>query len=307
MATGLFRPLEEHPGWVRAVSVQPVLRLGAQLSGLHQALAKSPVTGLVADRAGLTAAAKLLARVGRTEGLPELRDMRMMGEAAGPAAPVLAAWSWHGSLPWEESAATRYRPRRSDDETDDVAADRRHHTRLQDLVRALGQRDASAGEDLALAIGVAAALPCPLAAVAAALDASTGLPLPTQLLVSDYAVGRCLGWPLPLYSLGLGRREVPDPGQTSIARTLLAGANEVADLLRPLAVRAEALVAAGRQTRTKQASAVIERILSKDAVSAASLADLLPDRPARRLLQRLVDLGALRELSGRPIYRVYGL
>jgi hypothetical protein len=300
-------PIEDRPSWARSSAVLPALRLGAQLAELHQALAKSPITGLLADRAGLLTAANVLARSGRPEGLAELRDIRMMGDAAGPAAPVLTAWSWLGSLPWEDSAATRFRPRRDDDETDDEAADRRHHTRLQDLVRSFGLRDASVAEDLALALGGAAALPCPLASIAAALDAGAGLPPPVQLLASDYAFGRCLGWPLPLYSLGLGRRDTPDPTQTSIARTLLAGIDELVGLLRPLAVRANALIAAGRQVRTRQAPAVVERILSKDAVSAASLTDLLPDRPARRLLQRLVDLGSLRELSGRPIYRVYGL
>lgn len=297
----------DSPSWIRTATVVPALRLGAQLAELHQALAKTPITSLLADRAGLLAAAKLLARLGRPEGLAELRDMRLMGEAGGPAAPILSAWSWLSALPFEETAATRLRPRRGDDETDEDAADRRHHTRLQDLVRSLGLRDAGAGEDLAGALGRAAAIPCPLAAIATALDAGAGLPLPVQALSCDYAVGRCLGWPLPLYSLGLGRRDTPDPTHTSIALTLLAGIDELVGLLRPLVAPAEALVAAGRQVRTRQAQAVIERILARDAVSAASLADLLPDRPARRLLQRLMDLGALRELSGRPLYRVYGL
>jgi len=295
------------PGWTRAVGVLPSLRLGAQLGNLHQILAISPITGLLADRVALLSAAKVLARSGRPEGLAELRDMRMMGEAAGPAAPILSAWTWLGTLPWEDSASTRFRPRRGDNETDHDDADRRHHSRLQDLIRTLGLRDAGTDEDLALALGRAAALPCPLAAVGAALDASAGLPLPIQLLATDYVVGRCLGWPLPLYSLGLGRLNQPDPTSQGVARTLLAGLDEVEAILRPLMPKADILVASSRRVRTRQAQAVVTRILAQDVVWSGSIRDVLPDRPGRRLLQRLVELGGLRELSGRTTYRFYGL
>ncbi|MQP68145.1 DUF1403 family protein [Niveispirillum sp. SYP-B3756] len=298
--------LEESPGWMRAAAVQPLLRLGARLADLHQALAISPIAGLVADRASLMAAAKVLASAGRPETVPELRDMRMMGDPAGPGAPTLAAWSWLASLPWEESAASRYRSTHGD--LQGMATDHRHHNRLFELIRGLGWRDTDeALLHLVLAVGTAAALPCPLAAIGTVLEATTGLPLSIRLLAGDYVVGRCLGWPLPLYSLGLGRREQPDPSVPAIARTLLAGTGEILSLVRPLASQAARLIDSGRQVRTRQAAGVITRILSRDAVWSAALADLLPDRPARRLLQRLVDLGAVRELTGRPSYRLYGL
>jgi hypothetical protein len=50
-------------------------------------------------------------------------------------------------------------------------------------------------------------------------------------------------------------------------------------------------------------------LLGDDAVSPARAAKSarLSDRAARRLFDRLIDLGAARELSGRPNFRLYGL
>jgi len=47
--------------------------------------------------------------------------------------------------------------------------------------------------------------------------------------------------------------------------------------------------------------------LADDAVSAAAPIAGLSDRARRRLFERLMRLGALRELSGRATFRLYGL
>jgi hypothetical protein len=53
---------------------------------------------------------------------------------------------------------------------------------------------------------------------------------------------------------------------------------------------------------------VIEMLLADDAVASAGAARAgLSDRAARRLFDRLVALAAVRELSGRDIFRIYGL
>lgn len=57
--------------------------------------------------------------------------------------------------------------------------------------------------------------------------------------------------------------------------------------------------------RAKGAEAAIAVFLSREAVPAAALP--LPDQAARRLCERLVGLGALRELTGRDSFRLYGL
>jgi DNA-binding IclR family transcriptional regulator len=61
--------------------------------------------------------------------------------------------------------------------------------------------------------------------------------------------------------------------------------------------------------RAKGARRVIDMLLADDAVTPAAAARRasLSDRAARRLFDRLVNLGALRELSGRDNFRIYGL
>ena len=57
------------------------------------------------------------------------------------------------------------------------------------------------------------------------------------------------------------------------------------------------------------ASKVVDLLLAEDCVSPAEAARQAPmtDRAARRLFDRLVTLGAVRELTGRPAFRLYGL
>ena len=76
-----------------------------------------------------------------------------------------------------------------------------------------------------------------------------------------------------------------------------------------LSRRSEKLLIASPKLRAKGAARVIELLLADDAVTPARAArtTALSDRAARRLFDRLVELGAVRELSGRPSFRLYGL
>ena len=49
------------------------------------------------------------------------------------------------------------------------------------------------------------------------------------------------------------------------------------------------------------------RPLSDDAIVASEQIAGMSDRGLRRLFDRLMELGAVRELSGRPTFRIYGL
>lgn len=79
------------------------------------------------------------------------------------------------------------------------------------------------------------------------------------------------------------------------------------DLARDLARRSEKLEAAVPKLRAKDAEAAVARILEDDAVSASMRPGNLSERAARRMFDRLVSFGVLRELTGRPTFRLYGL
>jgi len=61
--------------------------------------------------------------------------------------------------------------------------------------------------------------------------------------------------------------------------------------------------------RAKPAKIVVELLLAEDCVSPAEAARqaAMTDRSSRRLFDRLVSLGAVRELSGRETFRMFGL
>ena len=60
--------------------------------------------------------------------------------------------------------------------------------------------------------------------------------------------------------------------------------------------------------RAKGAGAALQALLDDDCLSASSkIGGQMSERGARRLFDRLVALGAVRELTGRATFRLYGL
>eukprot|EP00919_Chromeraceae_sp_WS-2016_P034218 GHVR01081087.1.p3 GENE.GHVR01081087.1~~GHVR01081087.1.p3 ORF type:complete len:111 (+),score=41.07 GHVR01081087.1:314-646(+) len=88
-------------------------------------------------------------------------------------------------------------------------------------------------------------------------------------------------------------------------RAVVAAATEAVQLAAGLALRVAHLNAVAPKLRAKGAGAAVEMFLTCDAVAPSALP--LPDRAARRLCDRLVDLGAVRELTGRDTFRLYGV
>jgi hypothetical protein len=128
-----------------------------------------------------------------------------------------------------------------------------------------------------------------------------------------------IGWavPVPLLATAIislrtgpdGRRPRPsEPGwaiacQAAYARAAAEAHARALDLVR----RADRLIAAAKQVRTRGGGAGILALLGDDAVAATALKTFGSERAARRFLARLVDLGAIRELTGRDTFRLYGL
>jgi hypothetical protein len=157
---------------------------------------------------------------------------------------------------------------------------------------------------------IAAALEAADACVAA-LDAGAGEGDVLAAMAADLVLARRLGWPRPLSVIGaagVGRRGPVSDRYAKVLREALACHGQAIDLER----RAARLIAAASTLRVKGSERGVAALLADDVVSAGDLcragsAALGSDRAARRFLERLVELGALRETTQRPSFRLYGL
>lgn len=162
------------------------------------------------------------------------------------------------------------------------------------------------------------------------LGGSDGLPEWLALLRADLAIAERLGWsrPLPLHLLAIhdpafrrgeeGRRiSIGEPGWEQVRHAVIARAAVHAHRRAfTLAGRAERLLAASGTLRTREAEAGLALILGDDCVApwrmaveggAAPGKGMRSDRAARRFCQSLHAKGALRLLTPRPTFRLYGL
>ncbi|RTL87262.1 MAG: DUF1403 family protein [Hyphomicrobiales bacterium] len=176
---------------------------------------------------------------------------------------------------------------------------------------------------------VVAAAPDPLTAAVWASAAAMKLCPPSTdaeifaFVVADFALARRLDWarPVPLLAVAMahpslrrgagGRRPRPtdEDWPATVAFSYGLAVVEAHALAVDLARRAQKLLAVAPVLRAKGAGRVIDMLLSDDAVTPAAAASRagLSDRAARRLFDRLVALDAVRELSGRDSFRIYGL
>ncbi|HME83191.1 MAG TPA: DUF1403 family protein [Roseiarcus sp.] len=134
---------------------------------------------------------------------------------------------------------------------------------------------------------------------------------------ADCVLAQRLKWPfaLPLLAAPLfaggGRRaagDVADGAEGAIVFAYAKAAARACDLSAELGRRAQKLQDAAPKLRAKGAPAALEALLDEDSLSASSkIGGKLSERGARRLFERLVALGAIRELTGRATFRLYGL
>jgi Protein of unknown function (DUF1403) len=298
--------LSPFPSWARSdgpgTDIDAAFMAGAALAALSTRIhAAAPWSGVWRRRLALQAAvaSARLARRGEDEGV--LRDAVVLcppGGDPGPAGRMLLAWRELD---------------RSDPLTDESVLHLAKTLNLpvDDALRAV----IAVARDLA-ATGRGA----PFAAAETAKTVLAQRPDAdlVALWLADAVLARRLGWPLPVPLLAAallhpslrtgGRRPHPgDPGWTTqcCAAYTLAAAT-ACDLDAEFGRRAAKLLAVVPQLRAKRADVIVAALLDEDAV-APSRGTVMSDRARRRLFDRLAALGAIRELSGRATFRLYGL
>ncbi|MBM7070045.1 DUF1403 family protein [Actibacterium sp. 188UL27-1] len=280
--------LPKFPGWVtslRPETLEDVAFLsGAALSHLHLVLSRVDLPhALLRDRLALRAAEACVAFSGRPERAGELRDavhLLRPGDLPGPAGETYLAWRRAAERPVSIKTLGRALPAF---EPGQIA----------------GWLDTGQGMPVARAAMV----------LEAVLTKAPRSDVPA-LILADIALAQALGWDhlMPLLATGLKRADLRKQGDDlrfACYRSLISSVLEAVRLSVDLARRAAHLKAVAPKLRAKGAGDAVKMFLTRDAMAPSALP--LTDRAARRLCDRLVDLGAVHELTGRDTFRFYGV
>lgn len=286
--------LPQLPPWVtsgRAETPEDVAFLsGAALSHLHLVLNQQDVPqtlpkDVLRARLALRAAEVCVAHQGRPERAGDLRDAVAFvqpGDSPGPAGEIYLAWVRAVERPVSIKAQHQALPEL---DSDQIAA----------------WLDAGQGA------------PVPRAAsVLQAVLADRPRDHTVSLLLADAALAQALGWShvLPLLALGLKRGDLRMTGEDlrlACHRAIMLAATAAVREAAVLARRAARLKEVAPKLRAKGADEAVALFLGQDAVAPAALTSLRSDRAARRFCDRMVELGAVRELTGRDTFRLYGV
>ncbi|QRG06732.1 DUF1403 family protein [Xanthobacter dioxanivorans] len=299
------------PGW--AVPLSPVtdpaeaaFLAGSALNSLDNLVRTTPPwAGAWRARLALACAAAAARHSGRAEDERALRDawvLRQPGHDPGPAGRLFAGWRRLA----ERSPGV------------DIAA-------LQSVCALLGVGWSEGLAALPEEINhhLATGRPAPLAAAALVRAVDTAQP-GARLLgwwLADQVLALRLRWPLPVPLLmaaaaagglrraGRGGSFSPegDGLDAAVCVAVAHGAARACRLAAEIAPRAARLEAVVPKLRAKGAGDAVRRLLDDDVVPGTLHTDALSRWAARRLFERLVALGAVRELSGRSSFKLFGL
>ena len=280
--------LPRMPSWItsaRSQTPEDVAFLsGAALATLHAVVGREEVPhALLRERLALRAAEACVRFSGRSERAGELRDavhLLRPGDQPGPTGDIYVAWRRAVERPISIKALHRALP-------------------------------AHAPEQIATWLD--AGRGGPVARASATLEtvlAERPREETTALILADAALAQAFGWDhiVPLLAAGLKRRDLRQTGDAlrlACHRAVAASATEATRMAADLTRRTARLRTITPKLRAKWAGEAVELFLTRDAVAPAALP--LSGRAARRLCDRLVDLGAVRELTGRDTFRIYGL
>lgn len=310
------------PGWLRravpdaqrlaAEGLEDVaIAAGAAIGALDAVVRRQERwSGAWRQRLALAAAAITTRQAGRREDEAALRDAVLLtrpGDDVGPAGRMLLAWRRLAARPARELLS-------EESVTDVVGALglARGDETMSDLADEL--RHLAAEGAVGTLIGAFAAVE------------RLGLPRIVGAWFADALLAQRLGWTHAVPLLGgeaAGVNGSGRPGRltgvvaTSIeaiperAKTLLAAQARAAlravDLSADIERRADRLIAVAPGLRARGANVVVGRLLSDDSIIASAKIAGMSDRSLRRLFERLIELGAVRELSGRAAFRIYGI
>lgn len=301
--------LPKLPGWItsgRAETLETVaFRSGAALMVLDQ-LVGDPKYGvpvrLLANRLALTAAVTTSKLEGRLAREAELRDafhLTPPGAARGPDGDLLAFW--RGAVRARTGGIGEIAKLIGPDLAEEVGA------------------WLNAGQTRARTHGPLAGCVAVLRAVLAADDRAERV----ACLLSDVILTWAMNWQvmLPVSAQRLTKTMLRDLGvngqgaELAVQVRILQSIEETIRLARDLAQRGAALRAVAPKLRAKGSDAAVGVFLTEDAVTPSAMlspmikgtAIPMTDRAARRLCDRLVELGVAQELSGRSTFRLYGI
>lgn len=283
-----------------------VFSAGIALKSLDDLIrADPPWMGCWRDRLALKSAAVAARMIGRNEEEAALRDAVLLTPADGDPGPagklflatrLLARRSQIPVTPFVKELSTLFSIRWEDD----LAS----VTDLIDTANQSGRAAPLAVADLISAIATlgpdAEVLAFGLADVVLALKLKWPKPVPLLLRARFGSAFRTIG--------GRGRVRPGEPAYPkAICLALVEGAEAALHSAAEIDRRAARLLAVTPKLRTKGAEPVIRKLLNEDAVSATSPGGQLSRWAAGRLFERLEAFDAVRELSGRSSFRVFGL